>query len=1616
MEMKKETAKLWACGLCTAAGAAIAGPAGAVVGDMVGGLLATLLPGTSGITTKIITHLSSSAIEKSSIELVRYLSPAETQHINHDLQTAFRDAFVEALYDLGGPNCFPQQWRKLHRDVPAALIFSKTPSGSKLWKDKNILAGEVCHCFIEMKKAIEEEKLLPLTPPDALPSASVKLYLDAREPQLLADVFFDQNIAPFLNTFGTLRSEIPDFEDHLRHHLLDRTLVHLGEFLKARSPAWRAFNRMILEDLRDQVKDIGEGQSEIVQRLDAILNQPEMAGLASLSDNLADLLSATGSIEKKVDEGFDEVLSRVVKQHKEVLQQFNILIIKSSHIESKVDRVLHILEDGRFIIEGTPSVSINEPPTPGVPPFKGLQYYDESDAELFFGREALTASLIKRIGECITTNGKGDHNRRSCFLGIVGASGSGKSSLIRAGLLPALKCEIAPVRGSLIRGSEQWPGYIITPTAHPIESLAISMTRDSDSAAATHQLIKDMSSDPSSLRLYIRKLLSRPKSSDLLLIIVDQFEELFTLCTDVSERTCFIGNLLTAVSPESGGKAIVIITLRADFYAHCAQFDHLRLALERNQAFIGPMNLEELRSAIVEPARRGGWEFEPGLVDLILRDIGNEPGALPLLSHALLETWKHRRGKTMTLESYAESGGVRGAIARTAETVFNQDLQPDQRNIARNIFLRLTELGESTQETRRRATLAELIPHPQDAPQVEAVLKKLVDARLVTTGEGIVEVAHEALIREWPTLRQWLNENREGLRLHHQLNNAAQDWKHLGNDTGALYRGVRLSQALEWAENNDDQLNQLEREFLTASRDMEVQIQAEREAQRQKDLMNAQRLAQEAEARRIAEENRAKEAELSATNLRARNRIITRVGTIAVLAAILASCLALIAGYFGYRSYISGKEAELQSKISFVRELSFRATSILERDQDVGLLLAAQAVKTANSLKNEIVPEAQTSLYQALEVANFTTVLRGHTDVVRRATFNADGTQIATASKDGTARVWGIDGKQLAVLEGHNEQVFSAIFSPDGSRIVTTGYDGTARIWKPDGTQLAVLQGHTAAVTWAVFSNDGTQILTVSSDGTARIWTSDGKYKVTLVGHEGPVTWAIFSPDGKNVLTTSVDQTARLWKTDGSLITIMNGHTNWVISASYNPDGSEIATASWDGTARLWDKDGNLLRELTGHTQSVNSVNFSPDGNLLVTASWDNTARVWKKDGTLVSVLAGHTGPITMASFSPDGDKILTSSYDNTARLWHPDGSLIAILRGHTNWLTTATFNRDGTKIITTSYDFTARVWEVKNLHYASLQGHTSPVSSISYSPDGSKIMSTGFDGTIRLWRPDGTFIQEFQMTEGPIHMGNYSPDGKWIITANENGTATVWDTDGSLVKRLEGHTDIVNSARFSQDGQFILTSSKDKTARLWRSDGTFILELKGHTDTVNDASFSPDGSLIVTASDDQTARVWKSDGTYLCTLEGHNSFVNSAVFSPDGIRILTSGWDGTAILWTIDGKYITALKVHNGAVTSANFSKDGTMIVTTSYDGTGAIWQAGGSFIASLQGHTGWVVSANFSPDGQNIVTSSWDGTARLWDVHGSVDSMLSEAAVRVGREMSDTECIQFLRQDTCP
>ncbi len=456
-----------------------------------------------------------------------------------------------------------------------------------------------------------------------------------------------------------------------------------------------------------------------------------------------------------------------------------------------------------------------QPPAPGDPPYKGLQSFGESDAAHFLGRERLTARLVGRL-------------REERFLAVVGASGSGKSSVVRAGLIPALRSGAPLADGGLPpAGSSRWAVRLLTPTAHPLDALAVALAGPNAPPDAASTLAAQLAADPGALAAAARGLLAaedRPR----LLLVIDQFEEVFSLARDAAERRALFDNLVAALDPTAGHPISIVVALRADFYARFAEHDGLRDLIAAHQEYIGAMNREELFRVIVDPAARGEWQLQEGLVELMLDDTGDEPGALPLLSHALLETWRRRRGRTLTLSAYKEAGGVRGAIAKTAETIFQQHLTPEQRPIARAIFVRLTELGESADDgapdTRRRALFSELITRATDPQMLDAVLRILVDARLVITGlvpptnTQVVEVAHEALIREWPTLRAWLDQDREGLIRHRQLTQDTNDWLKLGRDPGALYRGARLAQTLAWTTDPPDPLNLTEVEFLDASR------------------------------------------------------------------------------------------------------------------------------------------------------------------------------------------------------------------------------------------------------------------------------------------------------------------------------------------------------------------------------------------------------------------------------------------------------------------------------------------------------------------------------------------------------------------------------------------------------------------------------------------------------------------------------------------------------------------------------------------------------------------------------------------------------------------------------
>jgi WD40 repeat protein/transcriptional regulator with XRE-family HTH domain len=1176
------------------------------------------------------------------------------------------------------------------------------------------------------------------------------------------------------------------------------------------------------------------------------------------------------------------------------------------------------------LLELAANVRREDAPATGLSPYKGLNYFDESDADFFIGREVLTAKLVQRV-LALTSTGSTHETR---FLAVVGASGSGKSSLVRAGLVSALRWN---------KASTDWRTHILVPTAHPLESLAGTLTQESNSVIATATFMDDLARDERSLQIFTKRMLGSLNGSRLLLV-VDQLEEVFTLSRSEEERAAFISNLLTAAS-EMDGPVMVVITLRADFYAHCANYPGLREAVARNQEYIGAMKDEELRRAIEEPAQRGRWELEPGLVDLLLHDVGREPGALPLLSHALFETWQRRRGRVMTLSGYTSSGGVRGAIAETAEAVFADQFTHEQQAIARRIFLRLTELGDpaGAGDTRRRATFSELILKPEEAFTTHIVLKALADARLITTSEDAAEVAHEALIREWPTLHSWLEENREALRLHRQLTESAHDWSEADHDPDLLYRGSRLAQALEWASIHQDEMNPLEAEFLAAAAEDSEHQAAEREAQRQRELETAQKLAD-------TERKRAEEQMHSANRLRTRNRVVTALGTTALV-------LAILAGVFSIQSNRNAEQAQANLIRSEAQRLAAEANNLLFNNGDSNLI----ALLAIRSLTMQYTPSGDAVLSSLTTLEAPPMEFRGHTSDLWSVAFSPDGKYLITSSDDKTVKLWEVaTGKSIRTFSGHTGGVWDVVFSPDGKYLLTGSADSTARQWDVvRGETVQTFSGHAATIDSVAFSPDGKYILTAgAADLTARLWDTDtGETLHTLTGHSDRVVRVAYSPDGMHVLTGSVDGTARLWDAASGRAVRVFEHPNVVGAITFSPDGKYIATGCEDNIARIWDTaTGQMVREFSGHRGFVQGVRFSPNGKYLLTGSGDRTARLWDiATGQTIRIFGGHADDVQTVTFSPDGLQIATASNDRIARVWNlqtfPGGMLFA---GHSRFVQQASFSPDSKRVVTASLDTTARIWDTESGQLLNtLRGHGGDVRGAIFSPDGKMILTASEDTTARLWSAaSGKELQRFEGHIDVVSRAIFSPDGKYVVTASYDGTARVWNTETrqTIVTYTDQGPGHVNRVVFSPDAKTLATSGDDGTARIWDPlTGKDLMVFRGHSDIVTGVAFSPDGKYLVTSSFDSSVRLWDvRSGTEVRRFTGHVGVVYGVTFSPDGRYILSSGADATARLWNMQtGKEVRRFIGHNNQVRDVAFSSDGKYILTASNDNTGRLWLA---------------------------------------------------------------------------
>ena len=1133
-------------------------------------------------------------------------------------------------------------------------------------------------------------------------------------------------------------------------------------------------------------------------------------------------------------------------------------------------------------------------------PFRGLSAFDVGDAELFFGRERLVAEMVARLAG-------------APLLGVVGASGSGKSSAVRAGLLAALADGALP-------GSEGWAQVLIRPGEHPAPAL--------------------------------ERAVAEQRHRERVLVAVDQFEEIFTLCRDEDERAAFV-DALVAMATDAGRQAAVVVAVRADFYGRCAAYPDLVRLLGANHVLVGPMQRDELRRAIEQPARRAGLHVEPGLVDRLLADVVGQPGALPLLSTALVELWQRRGGRWLRLVGYERTGGVKGAVARLAEAAFGR-LDAEQQAVARRILLRLAGEDVGGAAVRRRVALDEL-----DADRDDRVLGVLADGRLVTLSDDTVEVAHEALLREWPRLRGWLEEDAEGRRLHHRLADAARDWEAGGGDPGELYRGARLASTLDWCAEHGADLNAAERAFLDESRG-----KSEREAR---------------EARR--------------TNRRLR----------ALLAGVAA--LMLLAAGAGVLFLDQRGTARGEARVAEAQRLG--AQALVEDDLDRSLLLARQGVALDDSL------QTRGNLLAALmrSPAAIGVVRVGDTRLGRMA-LRPDGRVLVVGDEHGDVTF--LDPATRRPLRPryatHTAYIRALVFSPDGSRLAAGGFGEIHLLDGHTFRRIAALNlpGHNIQFINVAFSPDGHELVAMYEKAAVgpppqrvratllRFDASSGRRigSASIVEQGSLADVAAFAPDGRWLLTATravalfPGQNARLVLhgrgivlRDPRTLRPLRSFPATAVMGALSPDGRTFAAGGADGSVRLLDLRSGRVRTASGrHDAMVRGAQFTPDGRLLATVGDDAKVIVWDvKAATAVETLAGHAGPVIGLAIDRGARRLDTAAGDGTVITW----------------------DLAGDKRLGRPFD----------------AGRTSGdyFLETTISQDGRTLAMQQADGTVSLvdlatLRRRTVAIEGVRARGATPYAPAFGPDGTLVVSGVDGLLALANARTGRIVARLRGHRDIVFTPTVSADRSILVSTGEDGTLRLWdmRPIRPLGAPIRLDGGAAGDAAISPDGTKVAVAVFAGTVDVFDvRSRRRLARLRIDENFPTFAGFSRDGRLLLTGSQAGHVRLFSArDLRPLgPAFLAHAGSVSSVDVSPNDRTLVTTGTDGQVRLWDVASRqpIGTPLPGPENINAVAHFAPDGDHVFAVFATGRGYRWDVRPS--SWERHACMVAGRRLTPAE-----------
>ncbi len=1205
-------------------------------------------------------------------------------------------------------------------------------------------------------------------------------------------------------------------------------------------------------------------------------------------------------------------------------------------------------------------------------PYKGLHPFYENDAPHFFGRAALIQRLLAHF-----TSSPLHPLTLSRFLAIVGPSGSGKSSVAYAGLIPALRQGAAP-------GSDQWLIAHMMPGKYPLEELEAALLRVADAPPA--DLLSLLQSDERGLLRALKQLL--PPSGELFLF-VDQFEELFTL-TETAVGAHFLRLLQTALA-DPRSQLRLTIALRADFYDRPLNDPDWGVWLREETELALPLAPAELEQAISEPARQAGVALEPGLAATLLTDINHQPGALPLLQYTLTELFDERDCRTLTQSAYQQIGGVTGAIASRAETLYAQ-LDAAEQTAAQSLFLHLAAFGDGDEPTRRRVAQTELSAMMGRVAELFGRYRLLSFDRDPATGAPTVEIAHEALLTHWPRLRRWLENGRDDVRQQRQLARAAAEWQTADVEASFLLRGNRLAQIETWAEQTALRLTDTERHYLDAS------------------------LAARAAQKTAESERQARE-----TALEQRSRTFLR-SLVAVLLVAMAGALAVTIFSLG-----QSRELEQERDNAVAAQATGEANRQLADEKAAEALQAYSLSLSANARQALSDGETGAALRLALEAATIVKPAPETMQLLRAAAYAPNAralyptvdyfgeelgaaTAVATSKtvsllgfEDGTIVWWDNAAEQeITRKQAHDGPVNVIAIAPDGEIMLTGGADGSLIAWR--GQESHPLPPQSGRITAVAIHPDGKTAVSanwrgddVYQPGNLVLWDLTTGQEIRRMSHQNGILDAAFTPDGRFLLAASGKTTYQgsgsyeliLWDwATGEPEIQFDTATHDNISLAISPDGQTALTGSSDHNLYLWRlSDDALLQAWSGHDDAVTAVAFTPDGQRALSGSADGGLILWDISTAVpLAHLNLHQESVYGLAVDENGRQAFSTAADGNLILWDIsmalntslDGSALPQLAAHTASALDVAFSPDGKRIFTSggratgdqpiADDNAIRLWNAASGDLSdTMTGHTDAVFQIAVSPNGKRLLSASYDATARLWDVEsGEEIQGLALEPGIPNVmitALFHPDGETAVISTLSGEILVWDFAANAIShRFVGHMSPVWATALSPNGRFLLSGGDDDGLFLWDwASGELVQKFAGHEDTVTAVAFAPDGETAVSSGNEGLLMVWDTvTGAKLAQYPGHEGVRTRLALTQDGRYLISSGWDGQIIIRELaSGDEIHRWSAHPDAfIMDMALSPDEKSMVTAATDGRVHQWRLPDIALEDLQG---WIAANRY-------------------------------------------------------